>query len=164
MTERNFIIGIIVFTVLVLAGGVVLAVKMTTTARVETSPNAQAKVAERAFDWGKIPLSGGNVEKDFTIENTGSTTLKLFGAKTSCDCTTARLSQGAVTSPIFGMHTSSNFVLEVPAGEKAILKVVFDPAYHGPDAVGPVTRQITVQTNDPSRSTLTFLLTALVTK
>lgn len=164
MTERNFIIGIIVFTVLILAGGVALAAKMTTTARVETSSSAQAKVEETVFDWGKIPITGGNVEKDFMIENTGSIALKLFGVKTSCDCTTARLSQNTVTSPIFGMHTNSNFVLDVPPGEKAILKVIFDPAYHGPDAVGPVTRQITVQTNDPSRNMLTFLLTALVTK
>lgn len=164
MTERNFILGIIVFTALVLVGGVVLATKMTTGAKVETNSAAQAKVLEATFDWGKIPIGGGNVEKDFTIENTGSAPLRLFNVKTSCDCTTARLSQGATTSPVFGMHTNSNFVLEVPAGEKAILKVVFDPAYHGPDSVGPVSRQITVQTNDLARSTLTFLLTALVTK
>lgn len=164
MTEKNFIIGVVVFTIIILGGGVVLAAKMSTGTKVETSSSAQAKVGETTFDWGKIPINGGNIEKDFTIENTGSTSLKLFNVKTSCDCTTARLSQGTTTSPIFGMHTNSNFVLEVPTGEKAILKVVFDPVYHGPDAVGPVTRQITVQTNDPTRGTLTFLLTALVTK
>lgn len=164
MTEKKIIAGIIIFTLIVLAGGGVLAAKMTTGAKVETNQSAQAKVPEATFDWGKVGIAAGNVEKDFVIENTGSTPLKLFNVKTSCDCTTARLLQGAVTSPVFGMHTNSNFVLEVPPGQKATLKVVFDPAYHGPDAVGPITRQITVQTNDPSRSLLTFLLTAVVTK
>lgn len=164
MTDKNFIIGIVVFTALVLAGGVVLATRMVTGARVETNSSAQAKVPEATFDWGKVGIAAGKVEKDFTIENTGSAPLKLFNVKTSCDCTTARLSQGTVTSPVFGMHTNSNFAMEVPSGQKAILKVIFDPAYHGPDAVGPVTRQITVQTNDPNRGILTFLLTAVVTK
>lgn len=164
MTEKNFIIGIVIFTIAVLGGGIILAAKIATGARVETNSSAQAKVPEATFDWGKVGIAAGNVEKDFVIENTGSAPLKLFNVKTSCDCTTARLSQGAATSPIFGMHTSSNFVMEVPPGQKAILKVIFDPAYHGPDAVGPVTRQITVQTNDPGRGILTFLLTAVVTK
>lgn len=164
MNEKNFIIGIVIFTIVVLGGGVALAAKMATGARVETNSGAQAKVGETTSDWGKVGIAAGNVEKDFTIENTGSAPLKLFNVKTSCDCTTARLSQGTVTSPVFGMHTNSNFAMEVPPGQKAILKVIFDPAYHGPDAVGPVTRQITVQTNDPSRGTLTFMLTALVTK
>lgn len=164
MTDKNFIIGIVIFTVAVLGGGVVLAAKMATGARVETNSSAQAKIEEATFDWGKVGIAAGNVEKDFTIENTGSVALKLFNVKTSCDCTTARISQGTVISPVFGMHTNSNFVTEVPPGQKAILKVIFDPAYHGPEGVGPVTRQITVQTNDPSRNMLTFLLTALVTK
>lgn len=162
--EKKLIAGIVIFTLIVLVGTVVLAVKMTTTAQIETNSSAQAKVPEATFDWGKIGIAAGNAEKDFTIENTGSAPLKLFNVKTSCDCTTARLSQGAATSPVFGMHTNSNFVMEVPPGQKAVLKVIFDPAYHGPDGVGPITRQITVQTNDPSQGLLTFLLTAVVTK
>lgn len=164
MTEKKLIAGIITFTLIVLVGGIALAAKMATGARVETNSGAQAKVEETTFDWGKVGIAAGNVEKDFTIENTGSAPLKLFKVKTSCDCTTARLSQGATTSPVFGMHTSSNFTMEVPPGQKAILKVIFDPAYHGPEGVGPITRQITVQTNDPGRGMLTFLLTAVVTK
>lgn len=164
MMEKKLIAGIVIFTLIVLVGGAALAARMTTTAQVETNSSAQVKMEETIFDWGKVGIAAGNVEKDFTIENTGSAPLKLFNVKTSCDCTTALISLGAATSPVFGMHTNSNFVTEVPPGQKAILKVIFDPAYHGPEGVGPVTRQITVQTNDPGRGMLTFLLTAVVTK
>lgn len=79
-------------------------------------------------------------------------------------CTTAQLIIGDTKSPEFGMHSKSAYVMEVPGGETAELKVVFDPAFHGPNGVGPINRQITVETNDPSSPVLNFMLTAMVRK
>lgn len=163
MSDKKFILGVIVVTLFIMAGGVLLASKMASP-QIQATADAKVTVSETVFDWGTIGMESGKAEKSFEIKNTGSETLKLFGVKTSCDCTTAQLIQGNTTSPIFGMHTESSYVLDVAPGGKADLKVIFDPAYHGPTGVGPATRQITVSTNDPDKQRLNFILTAMVTK
>ncbi len=58
--------------------------------------------------------------------------LEISSVVTSCGCTTANLSS-SVISP----------------GTRADLTVVFDPDYH--DTVGPVTRVVWLETNDPDQ-------------
>ena len=98
------------------------------------------------------------------LKNTGTDVLKLTKVKTSCHCTKAQVIINGNTSPSFGMNTVSPWVGEVAPGGEAQLNVVFDPAYHGPNSVGPITRYISVDTNDPSNPNLEFTLTATVTK
>lgn len=159
-----FIVGI---TAVILIGGIFLASKSGSGGEVKSSAtsmdsNTKAQVEETSYDWGEIGINDGNVEKVFKIKNTGSATLKLSNVLTSCMCTTAQLSLDGDTSPIFGMHSKSNYVLEVPSGKTAELKVIFDPAYHGPSGIGPITRQVEVATNDPATPKLNFMLTAVV--
>lgn len=163
MDDKKFILGVVAATVVFLGGGIFLAFKMASP-QIQATVGAKASVSETSFDWGTINIDGGKVEKSFEIKNTGSQTLKLFGVKTSCDCTTAQLLMGNTISPVFGMHTESSYILDVPPGETANLKVIFDPAYHGPQGVGPAIRQITVSTNDPDNQRFNFMLTAMVTK
>lgn len=166
MLKNKFILTSAALTVLFLVGGVFLITKPETAAvdGATTSANTHAVITETSYDWGEIKLGGGNVEKTFEIKNDGPDTLSLSNVITSCMCTTATLSLDGTTSPIFGMHTKSNYVLKVPSGETAELKVVFDPAFHGPSGVGPITRRVTVATNDPESSELNFTLTAMVRK
>ena len=165
MNDKKIIIGIILFTVLLLVGGIVLlSGSGSTSATITTSQNAKATVDQRNFDWGQINMKGGNVSKTFTIKNTGTDTLKLTKIKTSCHCTKAQGKINNTSSPYFGMNNVLSWIGEVSPGQEAQLEVIFDPAYHGPQGVGPINRLVAVETNDKSNSRIEFSLTGTVFK
>lgn len=165
MTEKKVIISVVLFALLILIGGIVaLSGSSTTSTTISTSQNAKASVDQKTYDWGTINMKDGNVSKTFAIKNAGTDVLKLTKVKTSCHCTKAQVTINGNTSPSFGMNTVSPWVGEVPPGNEAQLNIVFDPAYHGPNGIGPITRYISVDTNDPNNSTLEFTLTANVIK
>ena len=138
--------------------------KLGTSASVEVNDQAKVSVTNTSYDWGEIGINDGDAEAVFEIKNDGSETVKLYNVTTSCACTSAQLLLNDKSSPLFGMHSKSGYVMEVPAGETAKLKVVFDPDFHGPNGVGAISRQITVATNDPNKAELTFWLSAVVRK
>jgi len=164
MSEKRVMLAMAGATALVIVGGVWWSARSGAVEGVlsEASGDAKAQVTELTYDWGEISIDGGKVEKVFDIKNEGAGTLQLYNISTSCMCTTAQLLLGEARSPEFGMHSQSSYKMEVPAGETARLKVVFDPAFHGPSGVGPATRQIEVQTNDANQQKLIFVLTAMV--
>lgn len=149
-----FIIGIAVFAL----------PKLNKTANVKISNNAQVEVVSNTHDWGEIGINNGKVEHVFDIKNTGNTSLSLFNISTSCMCTTAQIILDDNQSQLFGMHESSDYVAEVLPGKTANLKMVFDPAFHGPNGTGPITRQVIIKTNSQDQPQLEFNLTALVTR
>lgn len=158
---------LITITTVAVVVGLLLAINYnpnSSGANAETNSDIKVSVDETSYDWGEINMNDGNVEKSFSIINTGTETLKLRDVVTSCMCTTAILGLGEVVSPTFGMHSKSNYVLEVPVGQTAELKVIFDPAFHGPSGIGPINRQVTVNTNSSETPKLTFMLTAMVRK
>lgn len=163
MKPNKLAIAISILTLSILGLGVWL-LSRPTGAVMEKSADTKVEVGETNFDWGKIKIDAGNVEKTFVIKNAGSGTLKLSNIFTSCDCTTASVIINGKQSPYFGMHAKSAWIGEVPAGGQAELKVIFDPAYHGPSGLGPMTRQIVVETNDVSKKKLTFDLKGTVVK
>lgn len=165
MNDKKIIIGLVLLTVLLLVGGVVLLSGTgSTSASITSSQNAKAETSQTNFDWGRINMKGGNVSKTFTIKNTGTDILKLTNIKTSCHCTKAQVKTGSSSSPLFGMNSISSWIGEVPPGQQAQLEVVFDPAYHGPQGVGPISRLVSVETNDASSSRIEFSLTGTVYK
>lgn len=165
MNDKKIVIGLIVLTLLILGGGIyVLSATSSTSPKVVASQNAKAEIDQKTFDWGNIPYSGGNVNKTFTIKNTGTDTLKLTGVKTSCTCTKAQVSIDGKVSPYFSMHATSSWVGEVNPGKEAKLEVIFDPAFHGPTGVGPMERLISVETNDVQNPNLEFSLKGVVVK
>lgn len=160
MKVDKFILGIAIFTVAALVVGIFLLTKVDH--KVEANPLAKAEVTKTSAEWGDIPMHGGDKVEEFGIKNTGKDELLLSHVITSCMCTTASLSLGDETSPEFGMHGKSSYIMKVPAGQEAKLTVKFDPAYHGPSGLGPITRQIKVETSDPENPTLSFMLTGNV--
>lgn len=163
MSEKRVMLAVVGATALIIAGGVWWSARDGAVSGVSvTSDDAKAQVMESTYDWGEISIDGGKVEKVFDIKNAGAGVLQLYNVSTSCMCTTAQLLLGDRQSPEFSMHSKSSYKLEVPPGETAQLKVVFDPAFHGPSGIGPVTRQIEVQTNDANQQKLDFVLTAMV--
>ncbi len=163
MNEKKLFLGFALVTLLVIGGGVFF-LNSTAPAQVSSGKNVKVSIDQKTYDWGKIAYSEGNATKTFTIRNTGTDPLQLTNVKTSCACTKAQLTIGSTTSPYFGMHTTSSWVGEVLAGKEAKLTVIFDPTFHGPSALGPMTRIISMQTNDPANSTLEFTLTGNVVK
>lgn len=164
MNDRKIIIGFIILTVLILGGGILILSGTNSATKVSSSQNAKIEVDTKTFDWGNIPYGGGNVSKTFIIKNTGSDVLRLTNIKTSCMCTNAYLEIDGKSSPAFGMHDSSSYVGEVSPGKQASLKVVFDPAFHGPSGIGPIERLVSFETNDVQNKQIEFKLTGTVIK
>ncbi len=164
MNDKKIIIGLVVLTLLILGGGIYVLSIASAPTQITSSQNAKVEVGEKTFDWGNIPINGGNATKTFTIKNAGTGILKLTGVKTSCTCTKAQILIDGKTSPYFSMHTTSSWVGEVPSGKEARLTVIFDPAFHGPTGVGPMERLISLQTNDAQNPNLEFLLKGVVVK
>ena len=164
MDNGKFVIGTIITSILLLFGAVYWVSNTTGTPQVEASDGAIAGVQVMRHEWGEIGINNGNVTAEFEITNQGTEPLKLYNVSTSCICTTAQISVNGKTSPQFGMHGKSSYVAEVPTGETATLTVEYDPLYHGPNGVGPITRQILVETNDASNPTLEYVVTADVVR
>lgn len=135
----------------------------TALAQIESNPHTSLVVEAKNYDWGQININDGKVSTSFALANSGSEPLKLYDITTSCACTTAQSIIGDTASPIFGMHSKSSYITEIPAGETSQIKVIFDPAFHGPSGIGSISRQITMATNDPTNPTLTLNVTATVT-
>lgn len=162
MENKKFIIGIVLVTLGILGGGIFLASRADSAPATKASSNVRVVVLETSHEWGTIGLHDGKVAHEFAIASDGTEPLLLSNIATSCMCTTAQLVLGDTVSPEFGMHSRSSYVMEIPPQKSAHLRVVFDPAFHGPNGVGPITRQVTVATNAADKPELTFILTALV--
>jgi len=160
-----FVIGVAITILVVFIGIVMLGSSAGTSPEVITDAKvAITPLKETSFDWGTISINGGVVSKTFDIENASDAPLKLYEVLTSCMCTTAQLTTDTQTSKKFGMHEKSSSVFEVNPHETATLTVEFDPAFHGPSGVGPISRTVTMNTNDPQNPTLSFSLSAVVSK
>lgn len=165
MNDKKFIIIITVVTLIILFGGVTIVSNSPSTPQATASKNAKVETqGPTSYDWGNIPINGGNVTKTFRMKNTGKDTLTVFNVKTSCHCTVANVTIDGKTSQNFGMSGVSSWIGEVSPGKEAKLSVIFDPAYHGPQGVGPMTRFVSLETNDPGTSRITFTVTGTVVK
>jgi hypothetical protein len=99
--------------------------------------SARIAVEPESFDFGAT-LQYKTLTKEFVVRNLGSADLELIEVKTSCGCTAA-LSEAKVIKP--GGQTPLRVTVETRA------------------ATGPVTRVVTVRSNDPGRSVLEIKLT-----
>ena len=106
------------------------------------APAPQAEVPVVSHDFGEIPVSPP-VAFIYAIQNIGTADLLLSNLVASCGCTIAELSTSIV-----------------PPGQRADLRVVFDPGFH--ETVGPVTRVVWVATDDPTQPMLEVQLQAHV--
>jgi hypothetical protein len=161
--KNNQIIALVVgISTLLIIGGVILASRAPKPADIIVSEESQVEIEETNYDWGEIQLQGGNVEKVFTIKNSGKADLKLANVSSSCMCTEAQIEIDDDISPLFGMHSNSSWVGSVRPDGQATLKVIFDPAYHGPSGTGQISRIVSVETNDQNNPELEFKLKAFV--
>ena len=116
------------------------------------------EILEDTIELGIISAGKGPVETSFTIKNTGQNNLKINNMVTSCMCTTASFIYNEKESPVFGMHNNPiGWTGEIPPGESAKLKVVYDPNFHA-NTRGYITRYVNFNTNDPKNKQVSVTL------
>ena len=107
-----------------------------------------------SYDLGDGPINGGLITKEYKVKNTSGDILKLKKIATSCMCTKAKVKVGDKETKLFGMegHGDKNppVNVEIPAGELALVTVIFDPAAHGPQGIGPIDRSVFLTFSDPA--------------
>ena len=115
---------------------------------------ADISAFETNFDFGEISMAAGKVSHDFEITNDSSSTIAFEKLFTSCMCTNAYFTSDGEESGPFGMP-GHGFVpglgRKLKAGEKAVVRVVFDPAAHGPAGVGPVDRLVRLESGGSAK-------------
>lgn len=121
-----------------------------------------------SYDWKEINIKGGKVEHVFTFKNDGEEDLIIKSVVTTCMCTSAvvQLADGT-TSPEFSMHGLGQWGAKVHPDEEFQIKAVFDPMAHGPDATGPITRMVIMETSSVANddfATKDPLTTKMLTK
>ena len=163
LTRRILFVAVIAAVVLL---GAVYAFKNTGTPKEVTAEGSGGDLVleESSYDFGTISMVNGNVEKSFVIRNGGTEPLEIKKMYTSCMCTTAFYeAEGQKALGPFGMP-GHGFVPPVgktlAPGASATVRIVFDPAAHGPSGVGRISRVVTIDTNGGS-SDLSF--SAMVT-
>lgn len=134
---------------------------------VQKTAGAKIAVDHSSKSVGNIPYGGGDLIHTFPIKNVGDKNLEIANMATSCMCTKAYLQVGNTKSDEFGMKGMS-----APSGWKGIVKpgqtveivADFDPKYHGPSGIGPVTRTVSFETNDPDNPYVEVSFDGIVTK
>ncbi len=112
---------------------------------------SQLQASESSYDFGSISMAQGKVTKVFSFKNNTSEAIKAKKLYTSCMCTKATLIKTDQTLGPFGMP-AHGFIPEINVniepGEEAKIETVFDPAAHGPAGVGPIAREVILETSD----------------
>lgn len=110
-------------------------------------------VSPKTIDLGDVSLAKGDISALFEITNSGKTDLIINKLDTSCGCTSAAIVYRGKEGPRFamaghGIENPTNWQVVIPAGEKAQLKVYYNPNIHK-DFRGAAIREIYVFSNDP---------------
>ena len=105
------------------------------------------------YDFGDVSQKKGTVTTFFEIKNEGKTDLVIDRLDSSCGCTSASIVYQGEEGPIFimaghGEENPTDWQVVIPSGEKAQLKVYYDPDMH-PDFRGAATRTVSVYSDDP---------------
>jgi hypothetical protein len=170
MTTNNtdprikILIGVAIVVLVLGFVGIIWAIKSESAGSANKgTPKLVLEIAK--FDFGDVSMANGLAKKKVKITNQGDGDLKISRMQTSCMCTKVFLDVGGKRSPEFGMPGhggagSANWSQVIKPGESGELEMIFDPNAHGPDAVGPITREINVFSNDGGQdgteSTVTF--------
>lgn len=152
---------LIISTVVLITGAVAISIfanKENNINKQEGTPELTVK--EKKFDLGTVLMANGLAKHVVELKNTGTSDLKINSIKTSCMCTEAMLEVDNEKSPKFGMHTSSSFWSQkIKPNQTANLEIIFDPNAHGPNATGPITRTVTLLSNDNNKSNTKTIIT-----
>ena len=120
--------------------------------------------SETKKDLGTVSLNKGMVTTEFVIKNEGKSDLVIDKLSSSCGCTSGSLVYKGAEGPRFYMAghgqkaPDPNWKMAIAPGDEATVKVYYDPTVH-PDLTGPVTREVSVHSNDPVDFETKFTIT-----
>lgn len=111
------------------------------------------EIVETEQDLGEVSQAQGKVSTDFEVSNQGQSDLIINKLSSSCGCTSATVVYKGEEGPEFtmaghGKENPTDWQVAISPGDIATLRVYYDPTVH-PDLVGPVTRTVSVFSNDP---------------
>lgn len=128
-----------------------------------TSAASILTTEEKLYNFGTISMANGNVSTLFTVTNPTSEDIVLKTVQTSCMCTKAYIikdkEKGPFGMPGMGFVPPANETIKTK--ESIDIRVVYDPAAHGPAGVGPIDRFIYLV--DSNGGTLELEIKAVVT-
>ncbi len=165
--DKKVLLVVSLLTAVVLFGGVYLFSNSGNRASVEETTGAQVQTFQKDFDFKDIKYDGGKVSHAFSIKNNGYKDLTIANLSTSCMCTQVYLKRGEEKSPMFGMKghaAASDWKGTLKPKEEAEVVAVFDPTAHGPQGVGPISRLVSFETNDPENPYVEFAFSGVVVK
>lgn len=119
---------------------------------------------------GNIPIKGGKVSTKFSFQNTEKSSLIVLKGQTSCMCTVANIQKvwaslsPTITMPMGQGNNGTRLDITLAPGETAELVAIFDPMAHGPDAVGPIKRDVTLTTDSTETPEIKFSFLGNVVK
>lgn len=128
-----------------------------------------AKTKSLKQDLGLIPMSEGIKRIVFEYKNDSDEVINITKMFTTCMCTKAKLKIGQEETNFAGMqgHKSGlmpiDLRMSLEPGEKALISAEFDPNAHGPEATGPITRAIILETDNPDKPEIEFVFSGEVT-
>jgi len=124
--------------------------------------------AETEWEIGDVSMADGDHIKEIAVENLSEAPVTITSMSTSCMCTSVQLvHENGEKSRVKGMpgHGEPSRMSEViEPGERAILKVIYDPNAHGPNATGPIRRTITIKTDSQAQSEVKLSFSGNVVK
>lgn len=167
MSDRKIIIAIILFTVAILGVAILFLGKSSSKANLQKTIGAKIETTETSFDFKDIPFSGGNAIHEFKIKNVGDKPLQIANMATSCACSKTFFKNAQSESPKFSMKSMSppsDWTGTLNPGEEGQVVSSFDPTYHGPQGVGPISRIVSFETNDPDHPYVEFSFSGNVVK
>lgn len=141
-SKTGLIVGIV--AVLAVLGGIFIVGEGTSGNQNNQGGKAsELQALEKFYDFGTISMAKGNVEKIFKITNPTDKDIFIKTVTTSCMCTSAyTINNGAEKGPFkmpgMGYVPPANETIK--AGGTMDVKVVYDPAAHGPAGVGVIDR------------------------
>ncbi|MEE9612016.1 MAG: DUF1573 domain-containing protein [Desulfatiglandales bacterium] len=113
------------------------------------------RVAKPEYNFGVVSVAEGVKEAKIPLINIGERGLTITGLESSCGCTTASIVNNEVEGPRFSMASHrmnrKDWSTVIKPGAQAFLKVYFNPTVM-PKLRGPITRIVTVHSDDPVNS------------
>lgn len=161
------IIGLISLFTLAVIAIAIFALGGNSKATIQKTAGAKISIDHSSKTVGNIPYGGGNLIHSFPIKNTGDKDLEIGNIATSCMCTKAYLKEGTEESERFGMKgmsAPSAWKGIVKPGETAEIVMDFDPQFHGPQGIGPISRNVSFETNDPDHPYVELSFDGVVVK
>lgn len=158
-----FILGIIIFTLIALAGGTYFAFKTIGKPlelySASDTERPRVEVSASLIDLGQMKVEEIK-NAEFTLTNIGEKTLQINNISTSCNCTFAQVEIEGQKSPRFSMHESPSWTGEIEPDREAKIIVTYEPALM--PVKGKVERSAFMKTNDPQNSELSLKVSATV--